>query len=398
MNIQSLAALKFAAVLLVAATSLLAQTSAPPAAARALGRVSVRNDSALARRAEVVTVSLASLGGDLKPADAARVWVKDGGGRDLVVQPIDLNGDYDDDTLAFPVDIAASASADFTVTLGERRRYKKEDFQVYGRFNRERFDDFAWENDKVAFRMYGQALETWVREPLTSSAVDAWVKKTSRLVVNDWYHVDDYHKDHGEGGDFYSAGRTRGCGGNGLMSEGKLFVSKNFRGSRVLSRGPIRLVFELTYEPWEVGSIMVRETKRVTLDAGSHFNRFESFYQTESGAPLPETVLYAMGIRKEKGADVRVDPKSGLIRQWQALASFGDDGSLGCAAMVDPARLAETPEIDGNLLIGYRGPAPYYAGTGWDRGGDFKTMADFDAHVDGVAKRLAVPLKVEFVR
>lgn len=31
--------------------------------------------------------------------------------------------------------------------------------KVYGRFVPERYDDFAWENDKIAFRMYGKSLE-----------------------------------------------------------------------------------------------------------------------------------------------------------------------------------------------------------------------------------------------
>ena len=88
---------------------------------------------------------------------------------------------------------------------------------------RERRDDFAWENDLVAHRMYGAALETWAQEPLTSSGLDVWVKRTPRLVINDWYMVDDYHRDTGEGADLYSAGRTRGCGGSGLLAGGKLY-------------------------------------------------------------------------------------------------------------------------------------------------------------------------------
>ena len=47
----------------------------------------------------------------------------------------------------------------------------------------------------VAHRMYGAALETWAQEPLTSSGLDVWVKRTRRLVINDWYMVDDYHRD-----------------------------------------------------------------------------------------------------------------------------------------------------------------------------------------------------------
>ena len=45
-------------------------------------------------------------------------------------------------------------------------------------------DDFAWENDKIAFRMYGPALEA---DGEVSSGIDVWSKSTPRLVINDWY-------------------------------------------------------------------------------------------------------------------------------------------------------------------------------------------------------------------
>ena len=105
--------------------------------------------------------------------------------------------------------------------------------------------------------MYGAALETWDEEPLTGSGVDVWCKRTRRLVVNDWYMTDTYHDDHGEGADFYSAGRTRGCGGTGLWRDGKLYTSRNFRKSRVLAAGPLRLVFELQYDPFDAGGASV---------------------------------------------------------------------------------------------------------------------------------------------
>lgn len=383
-----------AATLLAAAGSLEAQD----AATRDLGRVVVRNDSDLARRGEVVEIDMSGLGAGLKPADLARIHVADAAGRDLLVQPIDLTGDHDDDAIAFQADVAPRGSSTYRLSLGTRRTFEQKDFRVYGRFVRERFDDFAWENDKVAFRMYGEALETWVKEPLTSSSVDAWVKKTTRLTVDDWYLVDDYHKDHGEGGDFYSAGKTRGCGGTGLLSGGRLFTSKNFRRSRVLSRGPIRLIFELDYDAWDVAGTLVRETKRVTLDAGSNFSRFESRYATAAGEALPAAILLAAGTKKEKGADVRVDAARGIVRTWEELNRYGKDGWMGCAVIVDPARVDSTPELDGNVLLAFRAPAVHYAGTGWDRSGDFKGVGDFDAHVDAFAARSATPLKIEVVR
>lgn len=385
-----------AIALLAAASASYAQAPASVAAPKGVAEVVVRNDTDFSRT-ETVEVGIKDLKALAKPADLARVHVTDAAsGRSVLAQGVDTDGDYDDDTLVFQATVGPKSSARFRLSTGEVRKYKKEDFRVYGRFNRERFDDFAWENDKVAFRMYGEALETWQREPLTSSAVDAWVKKTPRLVVNDWYLVDDYHKDHGEGGDFYSAGRTRGCGGSGLMSGDALFVSKNFRKSRVLSRGPIRLLFELTYDAWDAGGVKVTETKRVTLDAGSNFNRFESVFRTDSGGALPSLMLGAAGIRKEKAADLRVDAKAGVIRQWQALTAFGNDGFMGCAVVVEPGRVAATMELEGNVLLSFR-PGPYYSGTGWDRSGDFKAMADFDAAVDALARKIAAPLKVEVV-
>jgi len=384
----------FAAVLLAASSH--AQTApAPRPAAVALAAVVVRNDAAFARR-ETIEVSLKSLPGVGKPADLRRVRVRDEAtGQELLAQAMDTDGDYDEDTLVFQADLARGATARFNLALGETQTYRPEDFRVYGRFNRERFDDFVWENDKVAFRMYGEALETWVREPLSSSSVDAWVKKTNRLVANEWYLVDNYHQDHGDGGDFYSAGKTRGCGGSGLIADGRLFTSKNFRKSRVLSRGPIRLLFELEYDAWDVAGVKVKETKRVSLDAGSNFNRFENRYTTEGAAPLPDGFLYATGTKKEKGADVRIDPKVGVLRAWEELNRYGKDGWMGCAVVVDPGRIVSNPELDGNVLVSFRGPAPYFAGTGWDRSGDFKTMADFDAHVNTFAARLASPVSVQ---
>ena len=393
-----------AAILLAFAQPGFSQGHAPAAAPAvkaapvAVGEVVVKNDAAFARR-EMVEVSLKDLPGVPKPADLVRVRVTNAAtGVELMAQPVDTNGDWDDDQLVFQADLAPKSTSRFKLALGEKRELKASDFKVYGRFNRERSDDFVWENDKIAFRMYGEALETWEREPLTSSTVDAWVKKTPRLTVNDWYLVDEYHKDHGEGGDFYSAGKTRGCGGSALLANGQLFVSKNFRKSRVLSRGPIRLIFELTYDAYDVAGTKVREVKRVTLDAGSHFNRFENRYTTESGEPVTPSALLAVGIKKAKNADVRVDAKGGIVRTWEELNSYGKDGFMGCAIVADPSKVDSTPELDGNVMVALRAPATYFAGTGWDRGGDFKTMADFDARVDAFARRLASPITVEVQR
>jgi hypothetical protein len=374
----------------------LALASTATAQEKAL-RIAVHNDMETARPGETVEVPAALFAPALGDKLIGRVRaVEEPSGREILVQAIDLDNDLVVEQLVFQADFAAKEAKTFRLSVGERRAYRKEDFKVYGRFVRERFDDFAWENDRVAFRVYGEALETWQREPLTSSAVDAWSKKTARLVANEWYMVDDYHHDHGEGGDFYPAGKSRGCGGSGLWQGGALVVSKNSRGSRVLAAGPIRLVFELDYPAWERPG--VRETKRVMLDAGSQMNRYESVYETGGTGP----VAWAAGTKVEKGASTRADRANGIVRSWEHQTRYGENGWLGCGLVAEPGAPVEVVEHDGNLLIVGKAaagrPARYYAGSGWDGSGLFKDAADWDRYLDAFAARLRSPLRVEIAK
>jgi unsaturated rhamnogalacturonyl hydrolase len=332
-------------------------------------RIAVHNDLPFARQSETVEIPASRLSGDL-----SRIHVfEHGSGKEILAQALS-------DRLIFQSDIPAKGEQTFDLRPGEPHKYKKEDFRVYGRFVRERLDDFAWENDRIAHRMYGAALETWPKEPLTSSAVDVWLKRTRRLVINDWYMVDDYHHDHGEGGDFYSAGASRGCGGVGLWREGHLVVSKNFRNSRVLAAGPIRLVFELEYPGFE--------TKRVTLDAGQNFNRFESRFSDAAAS-------YAAGIKKFANTELRVERAAGWMRAWGPVV--GGSGHFACTLVFDPAAVENVTEADGNYVMIGRQPALYYAGTAWDQAGDFATVADWDRYVEQWTERVKSPLRVEIV-
>jgi hypothetical protein len=355
--------------------------------------VTVHNPLAIARPAETITLNAAELRSALPVEDVRTVRVRDEAtGADLLTQAIDANDDGTWDELIFQADIAAGGTSRFALTVGERRIPKKEEFRAYGRFVRERRDDFAWENDLVAHRMYGTALETWKQEPLTSSAVDVWVKRTRRLVINEWYMVDDYHRDTGDGADFYSAGRTRGCGGSGIWHGGTLFTSANFRHSRVLANGPIRVMFELTYDAWDAGGARVAETKRITLDAGHHLNRFESTYTN-----APASAAVGIGIRNNPGSQ-SATPAAGVLRTWEPIKNnAAENGSMGCAVVVPGAGSLTPQPVDGNYLVTAAlsgGRVVYYAGSSWDRGGVLKNVQDWDARLTQAAARIGAPVGV----
>ena len=379
-------------------TACVALAAFPPLCGAAAINVSAVNKLPLARASQTIEIpaeDLASLGS--KSLD--QIHVKDAAGNEVLCQAIDKDGDAlrSFDAVIFQADFAAGETKTFTATAGEKQVYQKEQYKAFGRFVRERFDDFAWENDRIAHRTYGQALETWKGEPLTSSTIDIWSKRTPRMVVNDWYLADDYHVDHGEGADFYSAGASRGCGGSGLWANDKLWVSKNFTGSKVLANGPIRVLFELEYAPFPVNGVNVGETKRISLDAGQQFDRFESRYKLAGLAGQPVTLTAAIGLKKVAGEKIEANAGQGWLVKWEKVEK--NAGNQGLAVItgpgdfekqvVDPLNQLVLAKVDAGHV------ATYWAGFCWDKAGRFTDADAWKKHAGEFAQGLASPIEVK---
>jgi hypothetical protein len=249
---------------------------------------------------------------------------------------------------------------------------------VFGRYVPERKDDFAWENDRIAFRMYGPALEA---DGEVSSGIDVWSKSTSRLVIDDWYRGEDYHNDHGEGADFYKVGPSRGCGGLAIWHQGKMYPSRNWASQRILESSPERLTFQLVYNPWEAGPRKVWETKTISLSAGSNLNRIESVLSIDR----PDCLTVAMGIalRAGEGEVIVKDLAKGLLMYWEP--ANGANGHTGCAVLVDPDRLVDMIEAEGHLIalvtVHPGQPLVYYAGACWSKNKDFPDATAWETYL-----------------
>jgi len=356
--------------------------------------VTAVNKLNIPRQSETIELNAQALA-PLAEKDLMKLHVRDSSGKELLSQAVDT--DYDDyhkpDVLIFQADFQPNETKTFTVVAGPKREYAREDFRAYGRFVRERFDDFAWENDLVAHRTYGKALITWKGEPLTSSAIDIWSKRTSKLVINDWYMVDNYHADHGEGVDAYSAGPTRGCGGNGIWTKGQLFIPTNFVDSRVLTNGPIRVMFELVYEPFDVNGVKVSQVLRVSLDAGSQLNHFRVFYQAASGS---DSLASAVGLKKVKGGNKHLNAERGWFTVWEPVEK--NMGMQGLAIVVDPRTFEGVTEDKLNHVLvlkpGIAAPVSYWAGFAWDRAGKITSAEAWNAYVDQFGEKLRSPIDV----
>lgn len=354
--------------------------------------VTAVNKLKIARTGETIELAAKHLA-SLAEKDINKLHVFDSSGKEVLSQSVDT--DHDDyhkpDTLIFQADFAPGETKTFTVSAGAKREYKKEDFRAYGRFVRERFDDFAWENDRVGHRTYGKALITWKGEPLTSSAIDIWSKRTAKLVINDWYMVDNYHVDLGEGVDTYSAGPTRGCGGSGIWANNQLFIPTNFVDSRVLTNGPIRVMFELVYEPFDANGVKVSEVLRVSLDAGSQLNHFQASYQ--AGAPL----AVAVGLKKVKDEQKEYNAERGWLTVWQAVDK--NLGMQGLAVLANSGEIDKLAEDARNSLVVLKPrtsfPVSYWAGFAWDRAGRITSAEAWKNYVDEFGERLRSPIEVK---
>jgi hypothetical protein len=344
-------------------------------------RVSVTNPADFHRACETVAVDLGRPANEMIVMDALT-------SRILTSQAIG-------NTLLFQVDLAPRDARGFLIlSANQPAAVPPADMKTFCRFVPERLDDFAWESDRIAHRAYGPAVMADPKEKLRSSGFDVWVKSTRALVIDKWYKSGDYHEDHGEGLDCYKVGPTRGCGGLGVFKNGKLHTSANFKTWKVLANGPLRSVFELTYDDWDAGGVKVSETKRISIDAGSNFSRVESIFRSGDTKPLP----IGVGIVKREG-DGRFtkDAKAGCMSYWEPEAA--PNGHTACAVVIPGGVTAGFTEADGNFLaLGKAHPGKpfvHYLGAGWSKSGDFPDAAAWEAAVQHFASRLKSPLDVK---
>lgn len=258
--------------------------------------------------------------------------------------------------------------------------------RAVARFAPDRLDDLLWENDRVAHRIYGPALEA--REAPSGSGVDVWVKRVRWPFMDRQLKFPNYHTDRGEGLDYYDVGRGRGAGGLGIWFDNKLWTSRNFSTYRIEETGGSEARFSVDYRPWPVDvARRVWETREFSLPLGSSFTRMTSTLQSDSAEPL----IVGIGISKRRndaGAGfVTKDAEHGRLMFWEP--ENPEHGGLGVAILVDPATVEGFTEDADNYLILVRvtpgQPFTYYMGSAWDRGLDFHDRAGWETFVAGQA-------------
>lgn len=337
-----------------------------------------------------------------------------------------------DGKLIFQAGVGSKGKSVYYAQQGTPKQYET---RVKGRLFIERQDEFGWENDCVAYRVYGHG---------GAVGYDLFNKSTSDLMLDYWYASEQnqemrsvskqlhdrgyhdladqvynafcYHIDHGKGMDCYTVGPTLGGGANALLNEdGSLFMPKCYKTFEILDQGPLRFTVRFTYPEQNFNGEKIVETRIISLDAGSHFNRVAISYR---GLTKPYNMVAGTVVHKSNPSAYIISNENGYL----GYEDFGD------ASVYNEKYRNELSKQMGKIYIGLLFPEKsismsyqqrengiaaghilasmlykpnttytYYFGSGWDKNPNtnLNSLTDWEAYLNKAAQWMRQPLKVK---
>lgn len=304
--------------------------------------VNVTNKSKTERKATPVVLQLKRYGTDVKSA----IVTKDGAEVPCQLDDLDNDGIYDE--LCFMTDMAKKDRQTFKIqllTTGKPRQYKPQVYAEMMMSNKKikssnKQDLYissltvdngtnpywmlhhhgpAFENDMVAYRIYFDHRQT----------VDTYGKYRRGLEIKDTqFYPDKEQKAAGYGDDVLWVGETFGLGAlrgwDGTAPQ--MLKDVDHRTLRIVSRGPLRTIVEVTDEGWNTmnaGLDKIDMTARYTLYAG----RRDCFVDVKFDRAVPE-YRFATGIINVKNSEEMTD-KKGLRGCWGTDWPVSEKDSAG---------------------------------------------------------------------
>jgi hypothetical protein len=361
--------------------------------------ITVKNSLNFERTFETVEIQKPSLNG----VNFSSVGIKDvKTGKLLVTQFVDIDGDGTMDEILFQPKVLPNSEASFeVVTITEAERPKAEDL-CYSRFVPERTDDYTWENNKVAFRVYGPVAQKMIEDNIKggtlSSGVDAWLKRVEYPIINKWYKetlvdkIGSYHEDTGEGLDNFHVGVSRGVGGIAVKVDNNYYFSKNYTKWRTITTGPIRTSFYLEYEDWDAAGNKIKESKTISLDLGSNFSKFSTNIEGTNKISAGLTL-------HEKDGEITGNNKNGWVNYWQPHA----DSEIETTIIADNKTFIDFEKYDietkdlSNVYAHLNvidNKVTYYAGFTWKKSKQFKTKQEWENYLNDFSKQINYPLEI----
>jgi hypothetical protein len=348
--------------------------------------ITITNNSALDRKETVTAIKWKDILLSYPQIDTTNFLIIDSKTKKQILFQLEHKGQSAIQNLLVQIDIKAKSSLQLLIQKGKPEKFTP---KTFARFVPERLDDFAWENDKIAFRAYGKALEKTEGD---AYGFDVWVKNTSKLVLNDRYKRNDYHIDYGDGLDYYHVGHTLGAGNMAPFVKDTIHYSGNYLQWKILDNGPLRTTFQLIYDSWNAGGIKVKSTKTISIDAGSQLNKIENNYTFDDKNPLPVVVGI---IRRDKQGIIGLNEQQGIMSYWEP--TFEKEGTTGVGTILNTP--AQKMWVDKEQLLTLTSvinnePIVYYSGAAWDKAGQITNSKQWQNYLDRFNQELQNPLIV----
>ena len=385
--------------------------------------VTVTNDCAF-DRTEFVEIPIDSIAKWVELIDEEQYIVLDADGVQ-VPQQITWN-----DNLLFQANVKANSEAVYTIAIGEPIEAET---LVYGRHYPERVDDIAWENDCMAYRIFGPASQQKGEHNL---GYDVWTKCTPELVVEQRYATElnpdtqaeiarlrkarkykeaeelynsvSYHVDHGNGLDCYKVGPTLGCGMVALMQGDNIIYPSCWKEYEILENGPLRFTIRLTHAPFVVDKDSVVETRTISLTKGSQLNKTIVSY---TGLSRTMPIATGLVIHPEHPTAYALEEDKGYIAYADLTDNVRNGNGVIYVGAVMPNKIKEAKAVMFSdkeakergalghaLAISNYKPGKeytYYWGAGWSKYG-FESMEAWTEYLEHYAQCVRNPLKISY--
>lgn len=259
--------------------------------------------------------------------------------------------------------------------------------KAYAKYVPDREDDFAWENDLVAFRMYGPSSISTPKK--AASGIDCWLKRVDYSIIDKWYYnfknKVSYHTDWGEGHDPYRVDTSRGVGGTALWINGVAYPASTYKSWRIIDDNPQKVIFELDYV-WQTEIGEVSETKRISLAIGSRLFEATSSFLVD-GSPA-KNLKIAIGITTHNdNGIISHDKSSGWMAVWDNIEGY----FLGTGVVISPEKIDKITHVSSKeknqshiWLITHTdeyGKLNYAAGYGWEKAKQITTEQQWQQYL-----------------
>ncbi|MBN1463237.1 MAG: DUF4861 family protein [Paludibacteraceae bacterium] len=353
-------------------------------------KIAIFNDTDLVRNNEMVEFCLCNIKDKLGLKEGDKVIILDANNKQVPYQLL-----ANKLTVIFPVSLNAKDSAVYTFLIGQPDSIKP---KTFARQVPERKDDFTWENDRIAFRMFGPALAA--EKP--SNGVDVWLKRTENLIINKFYKNDlegiqSYHVDNGEGIDCYKVANTLGAGGIAPYVDTTLFVGGHYNNYSIIENGPLRSVFKLSYDTLKVGSDYIKQTLYITIDAGTQLNKAKVIY---SGSIDINQLAAGIFIHDSQGTTFTDINKGIAAYAENAVSDAGVPAGRSYVGIIIPSKTDSIFSKTDHLLAvspyQLHKPFVYYFGAGWSKWG-FATDNDWFNYLQETSIKIKHPLKIKIL-